>query len=181
MRAFDIDKSAAADAEAAAGSNPPLAVLEEDVRVLMKRLGEADFALSEQQKSSQSGAKKLLLALLEIMDSFERVFEAVHGKPDLVTKQMKKWLSNFRTIHRMLRQVLSDQGVTKIENLDQGFDPQWHKVYETVDDSSMEEGTITREVKAGYIWNGVLLRKAEVEVVRHEAAAPVEDSQVSQE
>jgi len=170
MNKFKIDTEGTPEDEAVRDDTVPMASIEGDIRGLMKKLGEADFALSKQEKESQDRTKKLLLSLLDIMDSFERVFDAVHNKPDLVTKQMKKWIANFRTIHRMLRQVLSDQGVTRIENLDQGFDPQWHKVLETVDDPAQEEGAITEEVKAGYVWHGVILRKAEVMVVRHDTA-----------
>jgi len=146
-----------------------LAVVERDVRALMRRLGEKDFAIAEQKKEQEGNTRKTLLSLLTVMDSFERVFTAIHKKQDLVDKQMKKWIANFRTIHRMLKQMLSDQGVSRIENLDKGFDPHWHKVFETVTDASEPDGTIVEEVKGGYVWHGAILRKSEVIVVRNEA------------
>ena len=176
MNRFKIEPDDISQDEAVNQDIDPVGTIEGDIRALMKKLGEADFALGKQDKESQGKTKKLLLSLLDIMDSFERVFDAVHKKPDLVTKQMKKWIANFRTIHRMLRQVLSDQGVTRIENLDQGFDPQWHQVLETVNDPAQEEGAITEEVKAGYVWHGVILRKAEVMVVRHDTKTVEQES-----
>ena len=80
---------------------------------------------------------------------------------------MKKWIGNFRTVYRLLDKVLSEQGVTKIESLDQAFDPHWHKVVGTVVDPSKQDGTIVEETKRGYVWQNQILREAEVIVVRN--------------
>lgn len=148
-----------------------VARVETDIRAVMRKLGETEFSLAQAEERSRGKTAKLLLSLLDVLDSFQRVFDAVHEREELVTPQMKKWLANFRTIQRMLRQALTDQGVTRIENLDQGFDPNWHIVYETVDDPTREEGTVLNEAKPGYLWSGSILRKAEVVVVHHGLAS----------
>ncbi|MFW6119004.1 MAG: nucleotide exchange factor GrpE [Planctomycetota bacterium] len=148
----------------------PLAALEGDVRDLMRRFAEAEFALSQKDKEHHEQTREMLLAVLGVVDAFERVFRSISAKPDRVDRQMKKWIGNFRTVHRMLRTVLTDQAVSRIENLDQGFDPRWHKAVETLEDSSRAEGTIAEEVLPGYVWHEELLRPAEVIVVQHPAA-----------
>ncbi len=111
----------------------------------------------------------MLIALLDVADSFDRVFRAVHAKEDQVTPQMKIWLGNFRSVRRLLEKLLTDAGVTPIENVAGRFDPAWHKAAEAIVDTERPEGMIVEELKKGYLWKGQLLRKAEVTVVRHEA------------
>lgn len=143
----------------------PLALIERDVRTLMVQLTEARSALRQSETQGADSIKKVFLDLIEVLDAFERVFGNIRAKEDQVTPQMKTWIGNFKTVRRLLDKVLTEQGVTRIENIDHGFDPHWHRVSEVVADPSKAEGTITEEVKAGYIWRGQVLRKAEVIVV----------------
>jgi hypothetical protein len=149
-----------------------LGVVMADVGGLLLALGKARQEADEQKTRTFDEKRRLLLALLDLMDAFERVFRSIEAKKDMVTPQMKKWIANFRTVYRMLNTALADQGVSRIENLDGGFDPHWHKVAEIVVDTSRPEGTIADEARHGYVWQGAVLRKAEVVVVRH---TPVDD------
>jgi len=144
-----------------------LEVIERDLRRLTRELAEVRFSVMEGEKQHQAQVRALLLGLLEALDAFNRVFRGIHAKADQVTPLMRRWVGNFRTVRRLVEEVLSQQGVTRIENLDQGFDPRWHKVAYTVFDLSRPEGMIVEEVKSGYVWQNQLLRKAEVGVVRH--------------
>lgn len=144
-----------------------LRLIERDIRSLMRELAEAKGSLSEEQIQHSNILKDSFLTILEVMDSFERVFNNINRRKELVTGKVKIWLNNFHTIQRLLGKFLLERGVTRIENLDQGFDPGWHKATETVVDTSKSEGTIIEEIKAGYVWKGQVLRKAEVVVVRN--------------
>ena len=175
MRQFDIN---ADDMSGGASSMEPhpqvLGPIESDLCSLMRKVGETEYMLSQNGQRADSAMRKTLLSLLAVSDSFENVFAVVQEKQDLVTPQMKKWLGNFRTTYRLLRQALEDDGVTRIENLDAGFDPHWHTVADTVTDPSKPDGTILKEVCAGYLWRKMILRKAEVVVTvsaRPESAA----------
>jgi len=142
-----------------------LAAIADDIRKLMVDLAESEFERNAAKESNRTEKRRLLLAILEIMDAFERIFRSIHAKQDKVTPQMKKWVGNFRTIHRMLRGILAEEGVTRIENLERGFDPNWHRAIEAIQDKSRPEGTIAEETRAGYVWHEEVLRKAEVIVV----------------
>ena len=175
MRQFDINVD---DISGSASSIEPhpqiLGPVEDDLCNLMRKVGETEYRLSQNSQLADSTMRKTLLSLLTVSDSFENVFTAVQEKQDLVTPQMKKWLGNFRTTYRLLRRALEDEGVTRIENLDAGFDPHWHTVAGTVTDPSKPDGTILKEVCAGYLWRKTILRKAEVVVTvsaRPESAA----------
>lgn len=144
------------------------ATLEQDLRVLLRNLAEARLELEEAGKRQEAEKREWLLAALDIGDAFDRVFQNVQTKQDQVTPQMKKWLGNFRTVRRSLDTLLADQGVNRIQSLDDQFDPQWHRIVDTVRDMAKAEGTIVEEINAGYLWNRTLLRKAEVVVVRND-------------
>lgn len=144
-----------------------LTAIHEDICRLMREVATARHAAGEQARQHRDEMRRHLLNLLDLADAFERVFANIERKKGELTKSTKAWISNFRTIKRLLGRVLSDQGVKQIENLNQGFDPHWHKVAETVDDATKQDGTIVGESVRGYVWHGELLRKCEVVVVRN--------------
>lgn len=151
-----------------------LARIEQDLRGLMRQLAETKFQMTEEQRQHGEEVRRLYLSVLEVLDALDRIFRSVRSKEDQVTPQMQKWLGNFRTARSLLEKTLTDRGVVRIENLDQGFDPHWHKVAQVVVDTARPEGTIIEEVQRGYVWRGQVLRKAEVNVVRHEEGAAEE-------
>jgi len=143
-----------------------LVYLEGDVGDLLRKLAKAEHDLQMKNEAHEKEMRKVLLGIINVMDSFDRVFVSVEQKQDLITKQMKKWLSNFRTIEKLLKQLLRDKGVSRIENLDEGFDPEWHTAVEVVEDETKTEGTIVEEEKPGYVWNNIILRPSEVVVIK---------------
>lgn len=151
-----------------AGDVAPLDAVIGNIGALMRRVAELELVIAEERRSRDKATEKLLLQVLEAIDGFERVFHAVQAKEDQVTKQMKIWLGNFRTIKRMLENILSEHQVTPIQNLDAGFDPRWHRVSETVEDPSRPDGAIAQELTRGYVRGKDILRKSEVVVVKNE-------------
>lgn len=149
------------------GSNR-LTVIEQDIRSLMRALAEANAARDEQKQQQSEQLKQFLLSLLDVIDAFDRVFGNIHTKKDACTPQMKIWTDNFRAVYRKLDGILSKQAVTRIECLNQEFDPHWHEIEKTLCDFSKPEGTIIEEIKKGYIWrDNQLLRHAVVAVISH--------------
>jgi molecular chaperone GrpE (heat shock protein) len=146
----------------------PLTLIENDIRRLMHRLAVAEHEKDQLEKAMRDEVKSILLALIDILDAFERVFEAVGSKQDLINRQMKKWIGNFRTIRRLLENLLYEEGVRAIENLDDGFDPKWHRAVDTISDPGKPDGTIVEQVQKGYFWHNAMLRKAEVIVVQND-------------
>lgn len=144
-----------------------LGVIEQEVQNLMRKLAETEFSLSEQGQEYKAKTKNMLLALLEVMDAFERMFGIIESKKDQITEKTKRLVGNFRTIYRILQKILSKQAVSPIENLDKGFDPRWHKAVETISDPSKPNGTIVEERQTGYVWQNQILRETEVVVIRN--------------
>lgn len=151
--------------------------VEGDIRRLMRELAEARALRDQDAKAHDADLTKLYLAILGAADALDRVFLSVANKEELVTPQMKKWLGNFRTVRSLIGQLLADRGIQRIQNLDAGFDPRWHRATDVVNDPSRPEGTIAAELQAGYLWRNQVLRKAEVSVVRHDGDGAGESSE----
>lgn len=150
------------------GVGDPLAVVEDDVRRLIRRLAVAEAAAAEGELDHARSSRRVLLSLVEIADAFERVFEHSHGRAAL-SRETKALVGNFRTVYRLLKKVLAEEGVVAIENFEEGFDPRWHEVGETVEDPELADGTILNDIKTGYVWHNRLLRRSQVVVVHNES------------
>jgi molecular chaperone GrpE len=150
----------------------PIAEVEQDIRNLMRQLGEARSTATDREQQHHLSIQRLLLRLLEVNDAFERVFRSVQSKPEAVTPQMRIWIGNFQAVCGLVEDLLIEHGLVAIERLDQGFDPHWHKAVEVVDDPSKKPGTILEELKKGYMWQNSVLRKTEVVVVRMKHETP---------
>ncbi|MDG4556817.1 MAG: nucleotide exchange factor GrpE [Candidatus Contendobacter sp.] len=170
---FEIDETSIPMHAWSGQESDPLSDLEGDIRRLLRERAEAGFAVDEARKQNEETRRQFLLEVLDILDAFDRVFRNIHQKEDQITKQMKIWINNFRTVRRMLEKMLTEHGVTPILNLDGGFDPVWHRAIETVTDPTRPDGFITEQARCGYLWNGAILRKAEVIIVRNDDANPV--------
>ena len=153
----------------ASGEWGALDTIGEDLCEIFRQAAEADVRRQDGESEHASKTERMLLSLLDVMDAFERVLGRIHSKRDELDRQVKKWVGNFRTIHRMLSQILTDCGVSRIETVEDEFDPRWHTSTDILQDPSRPDGTIVGTSRAGYFWHGKVLRKAEVSVVRNVA------------
>lgn len=167
-RPFSVSDKAQAQTPASDGDDAQLLeLLEEEVGSLMRELAEAKLSMEEARRVEEDHTNALFLQVLEAIDAFDRVFRAIHGKEEEVTRQMKIWIGNFRTVKRLLETLLDEEGVKPIGNLEGGFDPHWHTVADTVPDASRPEGSIVEETRRGFVRGKKILRKSEVVVVKN--------------
>jgi molecular chaperone GrpE len=122
----------------------------------------------ERGAAERSGKRAILLALLEVMDDFDRAIEHVNqgpGAPGAVAEGL-------RAIHKRLADALKAQGVTPIESVGRQFDPTRHEAVGAIDADAcksgivLEPGAVTDETRRGYLWNGEVLRPASVHVAK---------------
>ncbi len=144
-----------------AGSNR-MEEISKDEEGLLRRIAECKWLLAENERKQKNELSRRFLALLKVVDAFERNFANIEARKELCTPQMNIWIGNFRAVYKLLRKFLAEEGVVPIENLNQGFDPKWHEVSERVYDPSQPDGTIVAEVERGYLLQGQLLRQSVV-------------------
>jgi molecular chaperone GrpE len=114
----------------------------------------------EVEDIGKAGKRELLLGVLPVLDSFERAFQSEALRADVpVYKGM-------RSIHKQLQQLLDQHQVINFESIGQHFDPHFHEAVGTEQSSKHPEGVITKETLKGYLWEGKVLRPAQVIVVK---------------
>ena len=113
----------------------------------------------EQALAGQNGKREVLLALLDVMDDFDRAMLHVGEAPDAVAEGL-------RLIRQRFSEVLESNGVTPFDCEGQPFDPTIHEAMTVIDSDGEESGTVYIEHRRGYLLNGQLLRPARVAVLK---------------
>ena len=112
----------------------------------------------EREHFGKEVLRQFMLSLLDVVDDVERIL-------NFVGNDSSPLVEGIRAVHRKLMQLLQKEGVRPIEAVGQPFDPALHEVVSTVPaDGDHPTGTIVEEVRRGYVWNGDLLRSAQVVV-----------------
>jgi molecular chaperone GrpE len=162
-----------------AGPNPPpspagdasaeseWATLQQDVVSLIRRVSALKADLAEVRRQARKDQERLLLALVELLDDFERVFANIEPREATADRQARIWVGNFRSVRRRLELQLKSHGVARIEAPGGRAMPGFHTVVDTRENLDADDGTIIEESKKGYLWLGEVLRKAEVVVVKN--------------
>src|SRR5438309_2699658 len=98
----------------------------------------------------------IILQFLSIYDDFVRAKDAL-DKQKINTNGLTSILKNMDSF-------LSEYGVTPIDALGEIFDPKLHEAISVKEDSSLDENTITSEIRKGYILQNRVIRPSLVEI-----------------
>lgn len=113
----------------------------------------------ERAVAEQAGKREVLLALLDVMDDFDRALLHVGEASDAVS-------NGLRLIRQRFSDVLHSNGVTPFDSEGKPFDPTVHEAMTMIDNDGDESGTVYAEDRRGYLMNGELLRPARVAVLK---------------
>ena len=113
----------------------------------------------EQALAEQNGKREVLLALLDVMDDFDRALLHLGEAPDAVA-------DGLRLIRQRFSDMLHSNGVTPFDSEGRPFDPTVHEAMTVIDSDGEESGTVHTEHRRGYFINGELLRPARVAVLK---------------
>ena len=67
-------------------------------------------------------------------------------------------------VKKELTKVLEKNGVTKINSINEKFDPNLHQAMLEVENNDLDEGVVVQEIQPGYMMHDRLLRPAMVGV-----------------
>jgi len=109
--------------------------------------------------AARQAKRELLLALVDLADSFDRALVHIDESPDSVA-------AGLHGMQRRLTSLLEAEGVKPFESVGQRFDPTRHEAMATVRDAGGAPGTVVDEAGRGYLWNDELLRPARVRVAQ---------------
>ena len=113
----------------------------------------------ERAVAEQEGKRELLLALLEVMDDFDRALLHAGETSDAVA-------NGLRLMHQRFNDVLHSNGVRSFESEGKPFDPTVHEAMTVIDGEDQDSGTVYAEYRRGYLINDELLRPARVAVLK---------------
>ncbi len=99
---------------------------------------------------------KFLLSFLSIYDDFIRAKQILSNE--------KVDVSGLESIVKNMNSLLSEYGVTSINAIGEIFNPNFHEAVSVVEDPSLDDGTITKEIRKGYISQDRVIRPTIVEI-----------------
>jgi molecular chaperone GrpE len=111
---------------------------------------------SDVQNKVNSITDDLILKFLSIYDDFIRARDAL-SKQNVNVNGLDAILKNMNSL-------LSEYGIRPIEALGEVFDPRLHEAISIRSDSSLDDDTITAELRKGYILKDRVIRPSLVEI-----------------
>ena len=133
---------------------------------------ELDRARSAARDQADAALRPLLLDVVDLRDRLLAALRlAAAARPGWAGRLLRRpasgdeaWQEGLRMTLRRLDQVLLDRRVAPMQLVGLPFDPRRARVVATSADGSAADGTVLEEVRAGFLWNGQVLRTADVVV-----------------
>ena len=113
----------------------------------------------ERESAAQAGKRQLVLALLDVLDDFERALAYANTASESM-------LTGARVIHQGLTDLLQAQGVVPYTSAGQPFDPALHEAVDAIKTDQATSGVVLDELSRGYRWDDKILRPAHVRVAQ---------------
>jgi len=138
---------------------------------------ELDRARTETRDQAQSALRPLLLDVIDLRDRLVAALTlSAAARPRWRDRLWRRdrsgvaaWQEGLRMTLRRLDQVLLDRRVVATQLAGLPFDPRLARAIGIAADSSVAEGTVVKEVRAGFLWDDQVLRTAEVIVSKGDA------------
>ena len=113
----------------------------------------------ERSHAELRAGERILLGLLEIRDNLEKALASAAGEEGPLHEGLV-------LIDKQMASLLSREGVSPIEAVGSGFDPQLHEAVMQVESDEHESDTVVEELQTGYLLGDRLLRPARVTVAK---------------
>ena len=130
---------------------------------LTRRMAEFDnFRKRSEKEKSQMysmGARDVLEKMLEVMDNFERGFEAVDEED-----QDDAFVQGMQMVYKQMQETFEKLGVKPIEAVGKPFDPNFHNAVMHEDNEEAGENEVVEEFQKGYMYHDDVIRHSMVKV-----------------
>jgi molecular chaperone GrpE len=117
--------------------------------------------LEAEKKHARKDTENLLLEILEVVDSLDRICVRL-GKATNLSQVEERLKGNIEATRRLALQKLKRSGVSPIELIGKVLDPNLAEVEDYEVNEDMEDETVLEEIVKGYIWKGNVLRQGRV-------------------
>lgn len=144
----------------------PVAHLEEELALtkdkLLRLYSEFDNykkrTLREKIEFSKMAGADIILAMLPVLDDFERAVKSMQE-----TNQDETLVEGVNLIYTKMKTTLEQKGLKEMKSTGEGFNPDLHDALSNiaVEDTS-QKGKVVEEIQMGYYLNGIVIRHAKV-------------------
>ena len=111
----------------------------------------------------KSANEELILEILDVVDDFNRAFEAFEtSHASESSSHSENLLAGVKLIFDKLVAILHNRGVRMIEALGKPFDPNFHEAVMQTPSDEYEEGEVAGVVSPGYMLDDRVIRHAKV-------------------
>ena len=99
----------------------------------------------------------------QLMRNFLTIYDdLIRGKTALADENVN--VEGIESIIKNMNSLLSENGITPINALGEIFDPNLHEAVSVIKDPTLDDGTITKEIRKGYISQNRVIRPSIVEI-----------------
>jgi molecular chaperone GrpE len=172
------------DVELVEASVDPLVQLQADINAAKAEVAEwqdrflrkaAEFenyrkrAEKEKIDSMTLAKSSVLVEFLPVLDVCERALKSL-GDAQETAAGLQQYQEGVQLLYKQLLDTMSRMGVVPMEVEGKQFDPHMHEALSREEQLELEENTIVRELRRGYLFKDRLLRPAQVIVAFHPIA-----------
>ena len=115
---------------------------------------------SDIEQGVNSKINQFMLDFIKIYDDFIRAKEVI--------SESKINADGLNSILKNMESLMEKYNVTPIEALGEIFDPNFHEAISIISDSTLDDNTITKEIRKGYISHERIIRPTLVEISKKE-------------
>ena len=156
-------------------------ILKEDkIRVLAEMENLRKRFDREKIDSIKYGSVNFARDILSPGDNLERALSAINQEGDH-PQSIKNLIEGLKMVQKEFSSALEKNGISKINSMNEKFDPNLHQAMMEVERDDLDEGIVVQEIQTGYTMHDRLLRPAMVGVSKKPKENNTSDSQDEKE
>ena len=153
---------------------------EDKIRVLAEMENLRKRFDREKIDSIKYGSVNFARDILSPGDNLERALSAINQEEDH-PQSIKNLIEGLKMVQKEFSSVLEKNGISKINSMNEKFDPNLHQAMMEVEKDDLDEGIVVQEIQTGYMMHDRLLRPAMVGVSKKPKQNNTSDSQDEKE
>ena len=156
------------------------ALKEDKIRVLAEMENLRKRFDREKIDSIKYGSINFARDILSPGDNLERALSAINQEEDH-PQSIKNLIEGLKMVQKEFSSALEKNGISKINSMNEKFDPNLHQAMMEVERDDLDEGIVVQEIQTGYMMHDRLLRPAMVGVSKKPKQNNTSDSEDEKE
>ena len=136
---------------------------EDKIRVLAEMENLRKRFDREKIDSIKYGSVNFARDILSPGDNLDRALSAINQEEDY-PQSIKNLIEGLKMVQKEFSSALEKNGISKINSMNEKFDPNLHQAMMEVERNDLDEGIVVQEIQTGYMMHDRLLRPAMVGV-----------------